>query len=54
MTRLRFASFLAPNMFPVYRFIVERLGRRLGIAAELNVGEDFGEFTAGRADAGFL
>ena len=54
MTTLRFATFLAPNMFPVYQFIVRRVARRLGVTAELAVGESFGEFAAGQADAGFL
>ena len=27
--RLRFATFLAPNMLPVYRFLAERIGDRL-------------------------
>ncbi len=54
MLRLRFASFLAPNLFPVYQFIVERVGRRLGIATELSVGGEVGDLAADRADAGFL
>ncbi len=54
ITRLRFASFLAPNMFPVYQFMVDQVGRRLGIATELRVGADFGEFERGETDAGFL
>ena len=27
---LRFATFLAPNMLPVYRFLAARIGDRLG------------------------
>ena len=27
---LRFATFLAPNMLPVYRFLADRIGRQLG------------------------
>jgi hypothetical protein len=54
MARLRFASFLAPNMYPVYQFIVDRVGRRLGIEAELHIGGSFAEFAGGLADAGFL
>jgi hypothetical protein len=27
---LRFATFLPPNMLPVYRFLAERIGERLG------------------------
>ncbi|HZA81527.1 MAG TPA: MFS transporter [Actinomycetes bacterium] len=29
-TTLRFATFLAPNMLPVYRFLADRIGHRLG------------------------
>jgi hypothetical protein len=28
---LRFATYLAPNMLPVYRFLAERIGGRLGV-----------------------
>lgn len=52
--KLRFATFLAPNMFPVYQFIVGQVGARLGLAAELVVGQSFDEFQSGAADAGFL
>lgn len=54
MTRLRFASFLAPNMFPVYQFIVDRVGAALNVPTELRVGAAFDEFARGDADAGFL
>ncbi len=52
--KLRFASFLAPNMFPVYQFIVARVGARLGLTTELVVGKSFDEFQRGDADAGFV
>ncbi len=35
---LRFATFLAPNMLPVYRFLADRIGDRLGRPVELVVG----------------
>jgi hypothetical protein len=40
---LRFATFLAPNMAPVYRFLflTDRIGRRLGRPVELVVGRSF-------------
>src|SRR3954464_2565203 len=53
-THLRFATFLAPSMFPVYQFIVEYIGRRLGCRSTLVVGESFAAFAAGTFDAGFL
>src|ERR671919_286060 len=35
--RLRFATYLAPNVLPVYEALTEEVGRRLGIDAELVV-----------------
>jgi phosphonate transport system substrate-binding protein len=50
---LRFATFLAPNMLPVYKFIARRAGERLGCAAELVVGSSYDQL--GReADVGFV
>jgi phosphonate transport system substrate-binding protein len=40
---LRFATFLAPDMFEVYEFITRYIGRRLGAATELSVGECYDE-----------
>jgi len=52
--KLRIATFLAPNMFPVYEFIVAAIGRELGRGAELVVGDSFDQFTRGEFDAGFI
>src|SRR5215210_1749342 len=52
--RVRFASFLAPNMFGVYRFVADYVGEKLGRQAELTVGRSFDEFAGGEADIGFL
>ena len=52
--KLRFATFLAPNMFPVYAFIVDAIGRELGSGAELVVGTSFDQFGNGEVDAGFI
>jgi hypothetical protein len=49
---LRFVSFLAPNMLPVYRFLAARIGERLGCPVELVVGSSFDQFEAGEADLG--
>jgi phosphonate transport system substrate-binding protein len=51
---LRFATFLAPNMLPVYRFLAERIGRQLGRPVELMVGNSFDQFERGEADLGVI
>jgi len=48
------ATFLAPNMFPVYEFIVEHIGLTLGLSADLTVGTSFDQFASGELDAGFI
>jgi hypothetical protein len=53
-TPLRFATFLAPNMAPVYRFLAGRIGRRLGRRVELVVGRSFDQFQAGEVDLGVI
>ena len=50
---LRFATFLAPNMLPVYRFIVRRVGERLRCATELMVGSSYDQLGP-EADIGFI
>jgi phosphonate transport system substrate-binding protein len=49
---LRFASFLAPAMLPVYEFISRHVGRRLGVATELTVGRCYDELAD--ADVSFV
>ena len=51
---LRFATFLAPNMLPVYQFLAGRIGERLGRPVELAVGRSFDQFEAGQADLGVI
>jgi phosphonate transport system substrate-binding protein len=51
---LRFATFLAPNMRPVYRFLAGRIGDRLGRPVELVVGISFDQFEHGQADLGVI
>ena len=41
MNRLRFGTFLAPNIMPVYQVVTEEVGRRLGIETELVVETDY-------------
>ena len=51
---LRFATFLAPSMQPVYAWIAEAVADGLGTTAELHVGRSYGELTDGQADLAFL
>ncbi|MEP6477493.1 MAG: PhnD/SsuA/transferrin family substrate-binding protein [Actinomycetota bacterium] len=51
---LRFATFLAPSMEPVYAWIVEAAAAQLGRTGELHVGSEYAELSDGRADAAFL
>jgi len=51
---LRFATFLAPNMQPVYQLLAERIGDRLGRPVELVVGTSFDQFELGQADLGVI
>ena len=51
---LRFATFLAPNMLPVYRFLATRIGDRLGRPIELTVGRSFDQFERAEADLGVI
>jgi phosphonate transport system substrate-binding protein len=51
---LRFATFLAPNMLPVYRFLTAQIGQRLGRPVELVMGRSFDQFERGEADLGVI
>ena len=51
---LRLATFLAPNMLPVYRFLADRIGQRLGRPVQLVVGSSFDQFEQGEADFGVI
>jgi hypothetical protein len=54
MQPLRFATFLAPDMYEVYDAIAAYVGRSLGRGATLHVGRSFDEFARGEADVGFV
>jgi phosphonate transport system substrate-binding protein len=41
MDRLRFGTFLAPNILPVYEAVTEAVGRHLGVETELFVETDY-------------
>ena len=52
--QLRWVSFLAPNMYPVYSFVARAVGRRLGVSTEIAAGRSFAAFASGDADVGFI
>jgi phosphonate transport system substrate-binding protein len=51
---LRFATFLAPNMLPVYQCLADRIARHLGRTVQLVTGRSYEEFTRGDADLGVI
>lgn len=51
---IRFATYLAPNMRPVYQYIADYIGRRLGLQSALAVGASFASFERGEVDVGFI
>jgi phosphonate transport system substrate-binding protein len=51
---LVFANFLAPNMTSVYADVAERVGRALGVAAQLVEGKDWEQLRDGSVDVAFL
>jgi len=51
---LRFATYLAPSMWPVYEFIAGYVGDTLGRPATLVTGSSFDQFAAGEVDVGFI
>lgn len=51
---LVFASYLAPNMLQLYRFITASLGERLGMETHLEVGTSFSQVIDGEVDVAFL
>ena len=54
MDRLRFATFLAPALLPVYQALSDEVGRRLGVATELVVETDAAAWTTDRNDVCFI
>ncbi|HEY0070415.1 MAG TPA: PhnD/SsuA/transferrin family substrate-binding protein [Chloroflexia bacterium] len=52
--QLRFATFLAPSIRPVYQTVADYVGRELGCDTALVEGRSFGEFAAGACDIGFI
>jgi phosphonate transport system substrate-binding protein len=51
---LRFVTFLAPNLFPLYEFIACHAGRRLGLRTELAVGSSYAQLSTQAVDVAFV
>jgi phosphonate transport system substrate-binding protein len=51
---LVFATYLAPNIRPVYEYVTERVGRELDRPARLITGESFDQLREGEVDFAFL
>lgn len=51
---LRFATYLAPNIYETYAFIVRYVGEKIGQPVRLTVGQSFNAFADGQVDVGFL
>jgi phosphonate transport system substrate-binding protein len=51
---LRFVTFLAPNLFPLYEFITCHAGRRLGLPTELAVGFSYAQLSSREVDVAFV
>src|SRR5215216_2799025 len=51
---LRFATFLAPNMLPVYRFLADQIAHQLSRPVQLVVGSSFDQFERGQVDLGVI
>ena len=51
---IRFATFLAPQLYGTYEHIARYVGGKVGYPADLTIGQSFEDFGAGRVDAGFI
>jgi phosphonate transport system substrate-binding protein len=51
---LRLATYLAPNIRPVYQAVAEYLSQRLDLPVQLGEGRSLDAFAAGDLDAGFV
>lgn len=54
MQTLRFATYLAPNLYETYEYIARYVGEKVCLAAVLTVGHSFDEFAEGQVDVGFI
>ena len=51
---IRFATFLAPQLYSTYEHIARYVGGKVGYPADLTVGRSFEDFGAGHVDVGFI
>ena len=51
---IRFATFLAPQLYRTYEHIARYVGGKVGHPTDLTVGQSFEDFAAGRVDVGFI
>jgi phosphonate transport system substrate-binding protein len=51
---LRFVTFLAPNLYPLYEFIAHHAGCQLGVPTELTVGSSYAELSSEAVDVAFV
>src|SRR6516162_7761258 len=51
---LRFVTFLAPNLFPLYEFITLYAGRHFGLPTELAVGSSYAQLSTEAVDVAFV
>jgi phosphonate transport system substrate-binding protein len=51
---IRFATFLAPQLYRTYEHIARYVGGKVGYPTDLTVGRAFEDFGAGRVDVGFI
>ena len=51
---IRFITFLAPNIYPVYKYVTDYVGQKLQYPTELVEGISFDQFAANQADVGFI
>ena len=51
---IRFATYLAPNIYETYAFIARYVGEKVGQPSTLIVGQSFNEFAEGKIDIGFM
>lgn len=54
MDTLRFTTYLAPSVRPVYEFVARAVGARLGVDTELVDGTSCDRFATGEGDVAFL